>query len=299
MGELFSNYLMVDWSANNCPKTGSDSIWYALLERLPYQQRRLTVRNPATRSQAFHEIRQILIESVTDNRATLLGFDFSLAFPTGFARALGLETTPPWRAVLREISRLIRDSADNRNNRFEAAAAWNLRISGGPGPFWGCPQTSARPCLSVTRPALPPGIAEFRLAERWKRGPHSVWKLFTTGSVGSQVLTGIPYVARLRDDPALSRLTKVWPFETGLAPPVRFNRDQPCIAVAEVYPSMVRAISFENEVKDQAQVRTLAEHFAQLDQTGRLADLFAGPENLTAEQRRSIETEEGWILGVV
>ena len=31
---------------------------------------------------------------------------------------------------------------------------------------------------------------------------------------------------------------------------------------------------------------------------GRLAALFAGPATLTAEQRRSIETEEAWILGV-
>jgi hypothetical protein len=48
------------------------------------------------------------------------------------------------------------------------------------------------------------------------------------------------------------------------------------------------------EVKDQTQVRVMAEHFARLDQTGRLARMFAGPRELTGAQREAVEREEGW-----
>ena len=46
-----------------------------------------------------------------------------------------------------------------------------------------------------------------------------------------------------------------------------------------------------------AQVRAMAEHFAKLDETGKLAGLFAAPSGLAPEPAAVAETEEGWILG--
>ena len=39
-------------------------------------------------------------------------------------------------------------------------------------------------------------------------------------------------------------------------------------------------------------------HFADLDSTGELSSLFAGPSYLTPAERHQVETEEGWTLGV-
>ena len=66
---------------------------------------------------------------------------------------------------------------------------------------------------------------------------------------------------------------------------------------AEIYPSFLRVPPLSAEVKDAAQVRNLATHFAELDEAGHLADLFAGPATLTAAERDVIEREEGWTLG--
>ncbi len=51
------------------------------------------------------------------------------------------------------------------------------------------------------------------------------------------------------------------------------------------------------EIKDQAQVRVTAEHFARLDETGKLGAIF-GAKNSAADVIVDAETEEGWILGV-
>ncbi len=52
------------------------------------------------------------------------------------------------------------------------------------------------------------------------------------------------------------------------------------------------------EVPDQAQVRTAAEWFARLDETGKLAQAFAAPKTAAPELVAEVEQEEGWILGV-
>src|SRR5207302_5985074 len=69
---------------------------------------------------------------------------------------------------------------------------------------------------------------------------------------------------------------------------------------AEVWPSWWR-----REIRpdhgppnDKAQVRTVAEIFAARDRAGELAAWFAGGLNLTGAERRVIESEEAWTLGV-
>jgi len=146
---------------------------------------------------------------------------------------------------------------------------------------------------------MPAGLETLRLAEAMVTGPQPVWKLFGAGSAGSQALTGIPYARKLREDIELVRHTSVWPFETGLAAPFGQAATDRRIVFAEVYPSLIDSECAEGECKDRAQTRTLAQHFARLDEKGRLARLLAGPPALTLAEREAVEQEEGWILGVV
>ncbi|MFN7920330.1 MAG: hypothetical protein U0Q16_09545 [Bryobacteraceae bacterium] len=273
----FDNYLIVDWSAASVPKTGPDSICYCMLRRYA----RPIAANPATRAQAEGEIRELLANA---RGSTLCGFDFPLGYPAG--------SGAKWRAVWRAIAHTIHDAKDNANNRFAVAAEWNRRLDG-EGPFWGCPRGVAIPNLSPRKPAQQT-IAERRLCERTMRRMQPVWKLYGAGSVGSQALTGIPCVWRLRKSAALRKIARVWPFETSLACPI-----EPRVIFAEVYPSMVPPKPRRGEFKDQAQVRSLAQHFAALDEKGELVPMFAGSPLLSRAERQIVIRQEGWVLGVV
>lgn len=294
----FDAYLMVDWSGRSEPSQGSDSIWYYLLVREEGTLVAEELENPRTRREAVSEIREVLSRMVARRLATLVGFDFPYSYPAGFASALELDRPKPWRAIWDELGRRIEDRSDNSNNRFSVAAQLNRRVSNGPSPFWGCTDRHACSTLSRTKPSATI-LPEFRLTDRWStRQPQSVWKLAGVGSVGSQALLGIPYIARLRDDLELAPVSRAWPFETGLrALPSRTEREW-LVLHAEIYPSLIGALPDLGEVKDSAQVRSLARYFAEADNTGRLSDLFAGPPSIGETDRRLVETEEGWILGV-
>src|SRR5262249_23263867 len=140
------------------------------------------------------------------------------------------------------------------------------------------------------------GFPEHRLVDRRMRGPQPGWKLAGTGSAGGQALTGIPVVRALRDDPVLRRHIRIWPFETGLAGPAAGGHAG--LVMAETYPALVPAPRRAGEVKDSAQVRHLATHFAALDARGGLASLLAGDPSLSRRERQQVEREEGWVLGV-
>lgn len=291
---FFDAYLMVDWSANSKPKTGADSVWYCLLE--PTEGRLLTT-NPHTRQQAFEEIREYLVDLVDRGRRALIGFDFPYGFPHGTGSRLGFSGGPAWRVMWDELSLLIEDGADNRNNRFAVAADLNGGLTTGPAPLWGCPPSQSGPFLQATKPEpWVDDIPEFRWADRAVSGPKSMWQLYGAGSVGSQSLLGIPRLAALRDDPALHAVSRVWPFETaGVSPPVPPS-GTPFLLHAEIYPSLVPPSPFE-AIKDAAQVRALAEHFAHLDDEGDLGAAF-DLSTLSPESIQAVVNEEGWILGV-
>ena len=70
------------------------------------------------------------------------------------------------------------------------------------------------------------------------------------------------------------------------------------MVVAEVYPSLYKAQPQPGVVKVQAQVRVTAEHFARLDETGKLGAAFTIGKTAAADVILDAETEEGWILGV-
>jgi precorrin-8X/cobalt-precorrin-8 methylmutase len=286
---MFDTFVMVDWSAASVPRTGRDSIW--ICWHAPAGERLV---NPATRNGAKAMLTEWLSAALANRERVLMGFDFPFGYPVGFADRLGLSGLP-WRAVWDEIGRLVNDAADNSNNRFDVAAVLNERISGGRFPFWGCPAYPMRTCLGPKhhRSHEQHGLAERRLIDEYMVGAQPCWKLLGAGSVGGQVLTGIPVVRALRDDPRWSHEVRIWPFETGLG-----TRPEGNVVLAEVYPSLWSVPATANEPRDAAQVRTVARYFAERNRAGDLGALFAGDPELTREQRACVETEEAWTLGV-
>jgi len=294
---LFSAFIIVDWSAASKPTTGADSIWIGVLKRDVRFRMAFESYNPPTRAEAEKRLAAILDDLKKRGERALLGFDFSLAFPRGFAAALKLTGDPPWRAVWDQIDKMAKDKADNTNNRFGVGAEINRRLTGGPFPFWGCPPKDALTTLQAkrSRPHGPDDLPEFRHADLAAKGAASIWKLYYNGSVGGQSILGIPAVRRLKL--ARGEGVRVWPFETGFKALTEDALAGVEVVVAEIYPSLLKIQAGSGEVKDLAQVRAAAEQFARLDEAGKLGAAFAPPAGTPPDVVVDAEREEGWILG--
>lgn len=299
MSAIFDAYVIVDWSAANTPVRGANSIWICALERRDGSLIQLQLANPATRAAAAAELADLFSDLVARDRITLAGFDIAFGYPTGFAQKLRGENAD-WRAVWKELMARIRDSDNNANNRFDVAADLNQKLSSRDLPFWGCANGTVRPHLSAHKPhgMGEHGWPEYRMTDRVIGAPKSVWQLAYAGSVGGQTLVGIPYLHKLRHHSWFADVARVWPFETGLRPITRPGTQDWKILFAETYPSLIEAQAEPDEVKDCAQVRTYAHALAAMDGEGRLGGLFAGPSEMSPEERHVIETEEAWILGI-
>ena len=90
---------------------------------------------------------------------------------------------------------------------------------------------------------------------------------------------------------------KVWPFETGWKALTEADLAGVDVVAAEVYPSLLKVKPLPGEVKDLAQVRTTAEHFARLDEAGKLGAAFGPAKDVAADVVADAEREEGWVLG--
>jgi precorrin-8X/cobalt-precorrin-8 methylmutase len=290
---MFDRYVAVDWSASSSPKTGADSIWICNLAGVGDP----ITTNPPTRGKAERQLRDLLIEAIDRGERVLIGFDFPYGYPRGFAAALGLEG-PAWSAIWGYLAGHVQDAAPtNMNNRFEVASAMNAQLVHH--AFWGRPAARSLNSLSMRRDQVrykidsaAAGLGEWREVEMMlrRRGsrPQSVWKLLGAGSVGSQAMTGIPAVYRLRHDPRIEAISRVWPFELEV-PELPERRG--AVVHAEIWPSL-DAIPYQTGlVKDQAQVIAVAEEFRHRDRRGTFGQMFIVPS--------SAATEEGWILGVV
>ncbi len=293
---LFSAYVMVDWSAASKPTTGADSVWIGVMKRDVRFRPVFEAHNPSTRREAETLLSQLMSEFAKSRERVLIGFDFPLGYPSGFANAMALDGTP-WNATWAMIDKAIKDRPDNVNTRFSFGADINRRLTGSPFPFWGCAARDAQKTLTIKRfrEHTSDDISEFRLCERTLPGTQSVWKLYYNGSVGGQALTGIPVAHRLKNAHAG---VAVWPFETGLKALSTADVADTTAILAEIWPSQLKPVPLGGEVKDQAQVRTLCDHYLKLDEKGALGALFAGPKTLSDEDRNAVEREEGWILGI-
>lgn len=273
MTDGFDQVVMVDWSARSQPSPARptrDAIFVAVAKG-----GETTVTYHRTREAACLFLTGLFDTALADGRRVLAGFDFPFGYPRGFAAAVTGRPDP--FAVWELLAARIVDDDRNANNRFDVAEALNGYFPG-VGPFWGCPAgraTAALPMKGNLRHAH--GMPERRAVETRMKTAQPVWKLFTTGSVGSQTLLGLPRLQKLRDryGPAVA----VRPFEDREAP----------IVLAEIYPSLladaVRRRQAEGEILDAAQVRVMAEAFAGL-----------APASLEAMLHEGC-AEEGWILG--
>jgi hypothetical protein len=292
---LFDRYVAVDWSANNAPKLGADSIWACTALRT---KPGVAAVNHATRRAAESWLTARLMASVHAGERTLVGMDFPYGYPSGFADALRLRGAA-WRATWSYLTRRVIDDEHNKSNRFEVASEINTAL-GPRRPFWGTPARVALPNVPARKevtyqgPDNADGLAEWREVERviQARGarPQPVWKLCYTGSVGSQTLVGIPVLARLRRHHALRAVSHVWPFET-LVPDLPTGRA--AIIHAEIWPSLVPFADEPGRCNDERQVRAVVQKWRELDRADCLADSFAAPHS-----SRAVRDEEGWVLGV-
>jgi hypothetical protein len=302
MARLFDSYIVVDWSAASKPSTGADSIWIGAMTPDARLKLAFKASNPPTRAKALEELEDLFTRCLKRGDRVLVGFDFPLGYPQGTASALQLSSAAPWKAMQEYLKREMKDKADNTNNRFALAARLNYQISQGPFPFWGCSKKDELKTLAMkkVREHGPTDIAEYRICETQaaaagKGRPQPVWKIAYAGAVGGQALTGIPAVARLQDKfPGL----RIWPFEVPFAKLDSAALEGARIVATEVYPSMLTTRAEANEVRDETQVRTLAEWMAAQDAESRLAAHFGPKPGLSPEQIAAVTSEEGWILGI-
>ena len=274
---MFDRVIVVDWSAANLPTSPTNranAVWIGC-----HDVEGGAEWHHRTRAAAEAQLGTLLDTARADGLRVLVGFDFVMGYPAGFAaRLAGGDTRALWAWLAERIT----DAPDNRNNRFAVAAAINATFPEGPGPFWSHPTGQSWPGLPYRRKGIDYaalGLAETRAAEAAVRGAKSPWMLFNPGSVGSQSLLGLPMIHRLAQRPD----TTVWPFDAPDVP----------VVLAEVYPSLLAGpvailANAEGLPADQAQVRLLARALYRLAQRDRLAPLFPTPD---------IAREEGWILG--
>lgn len=272
---LFDCVIIVDWSAASAPspsKPSADAIWTCRADARGEQ-----TQYHRTRAQAEAYLRGQITAAQTQGARLLIGCDFPFAYPRGFAHALTGQADA--RVVWRFLQGVIADSDSNANNRFDVANDINARF--GIGPFWGRPAGRDAPHLparkTVDYSALP--FAERRAIDRAIPSAQPVWKLYTTGSVGSQALMGLPMISRLSGLNGVS----VWPFDESLTD----------VVLAEVYPSILakavaREVALSGAIKDAVHVQLLAR--AMLRQP---PDVWAQMLALPHPDAR----EEGWILG--
>ncbi len=309
---FFDAYLMVDWSAKNglSPRRPSpDAVWVASIEASAGVPRARYFRSRMT---GIAYVRRLLKRWYHQEKRVLVGFDLPYGYPHGFARWLdGSEDLPPWRKTWEAIASRYEDNERNLNNRFVVASKLNaLCGDDNYGPFWCAPVAQITSTLSPRLKGFlefPYGmpdqstLEDLRICDARFRAVglniHTCWHLLGTGSVGGQGLSGIPYIARLRDDSELRDNSIVWPFETGFtSSPTQLIG--PSIVHAEIWPRVSQSLMNPRiRIKDKAQVISVVEWARELDSLGDLGAYFQAPDDLSPPDQDIAIREEGWILG--
>ncbi|MCQ0092345.1 gephyrin-like molybdotransferase Glp [Roseovarius sp. M141] len=275
----FDSVLVVDWSASGVrapARPSKDAIWIGFV-------RAGTPQDPIycrTRIEAEAHITRIIGDERTAGRRLLATFDFPFGYPKGVARRVTGGDNPldlwDW------LGARITDSQTGENNRFDVAEAMNAHFDG-PGPFWGKTHRDRWPGVPYRKEGIAFDlIAEKRACDMVAKAASSCFQLCFPPTVGSQVLMGLPMLARLRRQEGVA----IWPFEP--------HENAP-IVLAEIWPGLIEpavksamAQDQTTPIRDAVQVTILARALSRLS-----ADQLSAMMTDLPEAAR----EEAWILG--
>lgn len=289
---LFHRLIMADWSAANVPGPSQPTKDRCWVGRLDAGKDRPVITYCRTRATARAVIGQWTGE-VPAGCKTLIGFDFPFGYPAGS----GL---PGGRDLAALFGSRLQEEANDRNNRFDLAAALNQELHpGAEGPFWAHPPGRVYPGLKPTRPKpWPAAIPEYRIADRALRhmGIQTVWKLAYPASVGSQVMTGMATIHRLLQYPVFADAA-IWPFETG------WVKALPAVTIAEIWPNLFfrawkeHPVAAEHQIRDARQIAATLLALADANRNDRIEAMLAAPGDRSGDELAIIERQEGWIVG--
>ena len=309
---LFDTYIMVDWSARDEPgpqnrkenKLKKDNIWIGEVKRLG-DGLSFSQTYCRTRARAFRHLEVNLQDQIKEGKRVLVGFDFAFGYPEGFAELLTGKAD--WKGVWEYLTENLEDDELNENNRFAMAAGIN-KVCESAGPFWGLAKGYDLEGITAKSPWK--GVDELNFKDKTIRrlrhtdartpGTQEVWKLYGAGSVGSQALTGIPVVWKLRNLKGLKKDSYIWPFETMMLEKEVLEKKAK-VVFAEIFPSLaderVKELGRDREnndgkPKDQLQVWAMTEVLAQADESGELMNWFVEAAALP----KVVRTEEAAIL---
>ena len=314
----FDYYIMVDWSGGNSRRANrNDCIWIAYGCKCSHKP---ICHSPASRTEAMQLITKLLEDVVGPDNHCLICFDFAFGYPAGFASHLPSRSgEPPWTSVWRYLTENIVDDigsvagrvVTNKSNRFEVVSMLNQLVASAEnsGPFWAAAPNwrEANPSIAKLIPQEQPSnfmsnadvsISPLRKCDETANS-KTPFCTFVTGSVGSQILMGIPRLEALRRRKAFANSLQIWPFETGWAPNHESTQsnwlgDDVRLIVAEIYPSVQEPM--EDQINDRGQVRSMWHWARDLDIADKLLPKFAIPKDLSDAEESIARTEEGWIL---
>ena len=206
--------------------------------------------------------RRGLIETLSEQRATIVGIDHGFSFPQHY---FDLHRLPPdWDEFLRDFQRHWPTDGDDVYVDFVREGIVGEGASRGGSTRWR------------------------RLTERRAGGAKSVFHFDVPGSVAKSTHAGLPWLRTIRQ--TVGERVQFWPFDGWEPQPGRS-------LVAEVYPVLwSRGFPRDDRTPDQHDAYSVAAWLQRADREGQLPALFA-PSLTPAE--RLVADVEGWILGVM
>lgn len=288
---IFDRILVADWSARAKPSGATrreDALWLAESGTRP-----VLPAHHRDRYSMFEDIKSRIAQALTNGERMLVGFDFGFGYPSPFTGLVASNRADLWR----QIDEGLGPDAINSGHKGRVVEDWLKKL--GKSRFWVVQQQKAFPTVGGSKDRIDDArYPEWRLTESKPldvKAPSSAFKLTGAGSVGAQILTGIPYLRRLQL--AFPGRVHVWPFDTS------WEVSDGQIILVEVYPSLLKQVYSGDTghrgpwVFDAMQVDVLAEAFWKLDQAKGLGALFGQPDCLTAGEAKVAQDEEGWIFG--
>lgn len=265
----FDAICVVDWSAAKPPRNPAtarpkkDAIWACVARDGVAESAVFLPDRPSAELWLRNLIQQ-------NSGRLMIAFDFPFGYPAGFAKNItGQDST---LALWDWLEQRIVEGPDGAN-RYEVAETINALFEQ-LGPFWGKSHKDRYPGVPFTKDLGQFPFAYKRAVEEATGGTFSCFQLAGAGSVGSQVLTGLPILSRLRAFPGVV----AWPFEAWADAPV---------VLTECWPGLIEpAVKAAGDgIRDAHQVALLARALTRLSpqEMSTLMDVDA--------------PEEGWILG--